>query len=336
MKKNTVMRPFARLLLGLWICLLIMGFTGCGAPGPVSKTDFCLDTVVTITLYNTDDQSILTDCFEQIRRYERLFSRYVPESDISRLNQAKGERVEIAAETAELLRIGIRYGQLSDGAFDITIAPVMDCWDFTGGSGLPETSTLQQAAALVDYTALQVEEEGGRFYAKLNNPEGAVDLGGIAKGYIADRLAGYLRDKGVTSALLDLGGNIYALGSKQGDPFTIGIRDPLDENNLAATVAAQDRSVVTSGIYERGFDENGVRYHHIVHPDTGMPVQNGLASVTIVSEKSVDGDALSTACFVLGREKGLALIEQLEGVEALFIDTSGNQYATSDLFVNNR
>ena len=155
-----------------------------------------------------------------------------------------------------------------------------------------------------------------------------MDLGAVAKGYIADRLAAVLRDNGVTSALINLGGNIYALGDKDGADWKIGIQSPRDGTALAATVRVQNKSVVTSGIYERGFEQDGVWYHHILDPKTGRPVQNGLASVTIVSDSSAEGDALATACFVLGEEKGIELIRRMPGVQALFIREDGTQTRT--------
>lgn len=315
------------------LCLAFLGSTGCrGESQPAGRSGFALDTAVSITLYAFADgalssQALLDGCFAELERYEQLLSAEREDSDIGRLNQAEGNPVPLSEETIELLQIGLQYGKLTNGALDITIRPASRLWNFQGSPALPDPADLSAAAALVDYRNLHLDG----LTAWLTDPDAAVDLGGIAKGYIADRLASYLTKNGVESALLDLGGNIVAIGDKEGEDWKIGVRDPSDENALAAVIPVQNASVVTSGTYERGFWLDGVRYHHLLEPKTGWPVQNGLSSVTIVSPLSVDGDALSTACFVLGEEKALSLIESLPDVEALFIRDDGSLSASSGL-----
>lgn len=313
-------------LLILFCCLFL---TGCAAVSPLAeKETVALDTVVKIALYDSDDTALVEGCLEQIRQLEQQLSRTVEGSDIQRLNTALGQPVTVSQDTAELLSTALHYSQLTAGAFDVTVAPVVDVWDFKSGNAAPPSQErITAALQTVGYSGLTVTGDK----AQLAQPNAAVDLGGIAKGYVADRCAAYLREQGVGSALIDLGGNIYALGSRDGKDWRVGIRDPEQEGALAAVVMVQDCSVVTSGTYERGFDHDGVRYHHILDPATGRPVQNGLASVTVVSENSAQGDALATACFVLGPENGLALAESLPGVEALFIAEDGTLTATSGL-----
>lgn len=305
------------------LCLLLLG--GCAAPTPLVRDTVAMDTVISISLYDKQDEALIAACFERLAEYEALFSRTDPESEVARLNAAGGKELPLSADTRELLALGKAFSERTGGAFDITIAPVSALWDFSSAT-LPDAAALADAAARVDWRALDVTQTGATLKEGM-----AVDLGGIAKGYAADRLAEYLRAEGVTSALLDLGGNVYALGDKNGKPFSVGIRDPQNEASLAAVVRVRDRSVVTSGVYERGFTKDGVRYHHLLDPKTGYPVQNGLASVTIVSERSVEADALSTACFVLGLQDGLALVEATDGVEALFIAADGTLTASSGL-----
>lgn len=315
------------------LCLALLGCAGCrGKNQPAARSGFALDTAVSITLYALSAdapsaEALLDGCFAELTRYEQLLSAEREESEIGRLNRAEGNPVTVSEETAELLQIGLRYGELTNGALDITIRPASRLWDFRGNPVLPDPAALSAAAELVDYRNLQLDG----FTARLADKSAAVDLGGIAKGYIADRLTSYLTENGVKSALIDLGGNIAVIGDKEGKDWKIGIRDPADNQELAAVIPVQNASVVTSGTYERGFWLDGVRYHHLLDPETGWPVQNGLASVTIVSPHSVDGDALSTACFVLGEEKALSLIESLPGVEALFIRDDGSLSATSGL-----
>lgn len=315
-----------KLAIILIFCFLL---TGCSrSERSVSKETVALDTVIKISLYNTDDTALIDACFQKIREYEALFSRTIENSDISRLNNAAGEWVTVSEETAALLTEAVCYGELSNGAFDITIASLMDCWDFKSDKSVPPSKDeLSKKLSLVNYKGISVKNK----QAKLSNPNASVDLGGIAKGYIADQLVVFLKENGISDALIDLGGNIYALGSKNNRPWRVGIRDPKNENELSAVVETTDCSVVTSGVYERGFTYNGTRYHHIIDPQTGFPVQNGLLSVTIISPNSAECDALATACFVLGKEKGIDLIESLNGVEALFIEEDGTITTTDHL-----
>ena len=320
-------KVFAAVLAGLYLC------TGCSAQKDLPKqteVGFYLDTVITLTAY-VEDAQVLKDALEECERYEQLLSRTVEGSDVWRINHAEGETVEVSDDTVAILQCAKRISELSDGAFDVTIAPVSTLWDFTSGSAvLPGEETITKAAELVDYTKITIE--GNR----VTLPSGMmIDLGGIAKGYIADRIKAFLEKRGVRHAILSFGGNVVAIGNKpDGSQWTVGIQD-IDKGIGTSMLKTRisGGSVVTSGIYERGFDLDGVRYHHLLSPETGWPVQNELASVTIISESSMEGDALSTAAFVLGQEKGLALIEGMKDVEAVFIGrdravtgTSGAKY----------
>lgn len=219
----------------------------------------------------------------------------------------------------DILERGIYYGRESDGAFDITIAPVTSLWDFTGENpSVPPEDELGEAVKRVDYQKISLED--GRVV--FQEPSMALDLGGIAKGYIADALKDYLTENGVKSGMINLGGNVLCIGKKpDGKPFHIGVQQPFaDRNETVAVVDVEDKSVVSSGIYERCFTgEDGRLYHHILNPKTGYSFDNELMAVTIISEKSVDGDGLSTSCFSMGLAEGMAYINSLDGVEALFI-----------------
>ncbi len=312
----------------LCVCVLLLCLCACGVQSaPPARTGFAMDTVVTISVYDAgkaDATAALDAAFAEITRLEALLSATKEGSDICRINQSNGQTVTVAQETADVLTLALRYAALSDGALDVTIRPLSVLWDFSA-ERLPVQEALRQAAALVDYRKLTVEGLSVTLAA------GAVDPGGIAKGYIGDRVAQVLQQQGVEAALIDLGGNIVTVGNKNGESFQIGIKDPQHTEQLCAVVQSQNGTVVTSGIYERGFDRDGVRYHHILDPKTGMPIQNGLASVTIVGKNSAEADALSTACFVLGEEKGTQLIAQLDGVEALWVRRDGTIAATDGL-----
>ena len=289
---------------------------------PISATAFKLNTVVTVTVYDSQDQEILDGALALCDEYERIFSRTLPESELYRLNEGQlqedGGNYSLSDPLAELTAAGLYYGDLSDGAFDISIAPVSSLWDFTSGEGtVPDSEAIAEALELVNYRDVTLEGNALHF-AK----EGMqLDLGAVAKGYIADRIKDYLLEQGVESAIIDLGGNILCVGSRPGgDPFRIGLQRPFaSRRETVATVEITDKSVVSSGIYERYFEEDGVLYHHILNPATGYPYDNGLVSVTIISDKSVDGDGLSTSCFALGLEKGMELINSLPDVQAVFI-----------------
>lgn len=311
----------------LLLCLaLSLGLTSCApaasqpTPTPEMKSQvaFYFDTVVTMQVY-TDDDSLLSDAARECQRYESLLSKTVEGSDVWNLNHANGERVAVSPETREVIEKALEYARLSNGAFDITIEPCVALWDFTGeGAGtLPDPDALADAAARVDWTQVDVNEEGVALPAGVT-----VDLGAIAKGYITDQIAAFLKDRGVESGYLNFGGNVLVLGSKpDGSPWRIGIQDPKGQRDQAilGAVPVRDQAVVTSGIYERGFDLDGVRYHHILDPATGWSVQNELAGVSIIADHAFDADALSTTVFAMGTEKGSALIESLDGIDAIFV-----------------
>lgn len=303
----------------LLTCIVIL-LSGCAftSKEPISKTGFYFDTVITITIYDTDNETLLDKCFSYCDSFEKQISRTIETSEISRINAAKGQPVEVSETTIELIQKGIEYGEITDGAFDITIAPLSELWDFKNNPGnVPSDNKILEALSHVNYEIIVIEGNT----VTLTDPNAAIDLGGIAKGYIADKLKEYLISEGVESALINLGGNILAIGEKPDNaPFNIGIQKPFDEQNETITsIAVRNSSVVTSGSYERYFEVNDKIYHHILDTKTGYPSDTGLLSVTILSDKSVEGDALSTACFALGLENGQKLIHSIQNVDAIFI-----------------
>ena len=309
----TIRRALAALLAAVLLTL-----SGCASAGAQkeSAVGFYLDTVITLTAY-VEDVQVLKDALKVCGEYERRLSRTIEGSDVWKLNHAEGMPVEVSGDTLKILDAARQVSELSGGAFDVTIAPVSTQWDFTSGAKVvPDADAIAEAVRKVDFTKIEVDGD------KVTLPAGMmIDLGGIAKGYIADAVKEYLAGRGVESAILSFGGNIVAIGEKPGGtPWKVGIQDidkPTGEYMLVALNFGG--STVTSGIYERGFEVDGVYYHHILDTSTGWPVQNELASVTIFSESSMWGDALATAAFALGTEKGMELIEGIDGVEAVFI-----------------
>ena len=316
MKTRMTKKLFCFLLTAVLISFLLPTAGFAAGVEKKSVSGFYMDTIITLTAY-VDDEDVLNDALRECGRYDRLLSRTQEDSDVWRINHAEGKPVTVSDDTIRILETAQKISALTDGAFDVTIAPCSTMWDFTSGEAvLPDAEELRAAAEKVDYTKLRIDGN------TVTLPEGMmIDLGGIAKGYAADQVKAFLADRGVKSAILSFGGNIVALGLKPGDkPWNVAIRDidggPADYMLISKNYGA---STVTSGIYERGFDLDGVRYHHLLDSSTGWPVQNELASVTIFSESSMMGDALSTTAFVLGTEKGCELIESLDGIEALFI-----------------
>ena len=317
-----------RALALVLILACALNLVGCASAQPKKQTavGFYLDTVITLTAY-VDDATVLNDALAECGRYEQLLSRTVEGSDVWRINHAGGQPVEVSNETLEILDVARQVSECSGGMFDVTIAPVSTMWDFTSGAAVvPEADAIAEAATLVDYTKVKTDD------GLVALPEGMmIDLGGIAKGYIADAVKGYLAERGVESAVLSFGGNIVTIGLKpDGSPWKVGIQDidkPTGEYMLVSL--NYGGSTVTSGIYERGFESGGVYYHHILDPNSGWPVQNELASVTIFSDSSMWGDALATAAFSLGTEAGTRLIEGIDGVEAVFIARDRSVSATS-------
>lgn len=291
-------------------------------PGsPISKSSFKLNTIVTITIYDSQDTSLLDGALALCDTYEAMFSRTKQDSEIAQLNS--GADITLSKDTLSLIQTGLDYAKLSDGAFDITIEPVSSLWDFTALSPkIPDSAAISSALKHVGWQKVQLN--GSKL--QLSDPAMGIDPGAIAKGYIADRIKDYLLEHGVKSALINLGGNLLLVGTKpDGANFKIGIQKPFkDRNESVAIMELSDVSIVSSGIYERYFIQEDTLYHHILNPATGYPYDTGLIAVTVITNASVDGDALSTAAFALGLEKGMELINSLEDVYAVFITEDDN------------
>lgn len=308
------------------ICMLmatILIFSGCSTKVSDSSSEdrkdaeaFALDTVVSFSVWDTKEE-VLNEAVSMCYKYDKLFSKSVAQSDVYKLNHSNGKPVEVDAETKYVIEKAVEYSKLSEGTFDITIMPVKELWDFKSENPkVPDEKTLNEAVSKVDYNNIVIDGN------KITLKNGAqIDFGGIAKGYIADKIKAHFKQNGVEKAIINLGGNVMMLGQKDKDTlWTVGIQHPDKERNESlATVKVKDKSIVTSGVYERYFKVGDKIYHHLLNPFDGMPANNGIASVTIISDNSMEGDILSTTCFVLGYEKGLALIESLEGVEAVYV-----------------
>ena len=308
-----------------------------GSQEPVSATAIKLNTAVTVTIYDSQDRELLTECMNVCDKYEKIFSRTASDSELYQLNHREltpvagtEDTFQISDPLAELIRKGLYYSKLSEGAFDIAIEPLTSLWDFTAEDPqVPEDRLIQKALTKCDYHNVSVSDNNEVI---LKTEDTAIELGAIAKGYIADRLKDYLISQGVKSAIINLGGNVLCIGGKPNDSsFKIGIQKPFaDRSETIAVMDIKDKSVVSSGVYERCFEQDGTLYHHLLNPRTGYPYDNGLIAVTIISDESVDGDALSTTCFALGLEDGMKLAESLDNVQAFFVTSDYEIHYTKD------
>lgn len=313
-----------------WMALflvMILVLQGCSQEEKtISETGFVIGTIVTIQLKGTDDEAIMEGCFDILSDVDSWMSLNVESSLINQLNNHAGQGpMEVDEEAFYVIKKAIEYGRISGGLFDVSMEPVIDLWGIgTDQAKIPNDEDLNTALSLVGYDKIILDES--RFSVDL--PEGmSIDLGGIGKGYAADLISEYLKDNKVSGGIINLGGNIVIMGSKEDNaPYRVGVQNPFEtRNDYFGVVEVIDKTVVTSGIYERNFEEDGILYHHILNPEDGYPMNNGVAGVTVITT-SIDADALSTVLFLSGIQDGLAIAESMEDVECIFVDEDKNVY----------
>lgn len=301
-----------KILIG---CVLAAGLLlgGCGTDAvpssSSSETDaqssqsqelYAMDTVMTLTAYVPQAKKALNDAADEIERLDALWSISSSDGDIARLNTDK--QATLSDDTIALLKRAQEISASTGGLFACTIEPVMEAWGFTNGNyTVPDDATLQSLLAHVDDTQIAIDGNTVTIPADVK-----VDLGGIAKGFTSDRVMELFSADGVTSGIISLGGNVQTLGTKpDGSLWRVGIQDPDDSSGIIATIEVADKAVITSGGYQRYFEQDGTTYHHIIDPRTGMPADSGLTSVTIVSDDGTLADGLSTSLFIMGKEAAL-------------------------------
>lgn len=297
------------------------------------SVNYGMNTVMTHKAYGKHAEASLKAVRSEAARLERLLSRFLPESVISRINQSAGKNsVRMSDEAYEVLSHAVEFSRCSGGLFDITIGPLVTLWNNCREiSSPPDEFRINEILPLINYEDLILNPSTKSIGLKAAGQ--SIDLGGIGKGYAGDKIKEIFESYGITSAYTNLGGNVVALGEKpDGSPWRVGIQHPRQENSIIGLVSVTDKAVVTSGDYERYFmDGNGKRYHHILDPSTGYPAESGLVSVTIVADNSMDADALSTVMFIAGMEKGLGILKRFSGVEAIFIDIDLRVHVTPGL-----
>lgn len=327
--------------------LLLGGCSGKSEEMATSKSGIYFDTSITLTIYHDEDNAPSDHIFEEVfdicANYQNICDAHTATSELSLLNQralnykTTGE-VDMYIVTEELYNMvlaGVNANTDYSREFDITIAPLISLWNFSDRLGsnsvaqtpIPDREDIMKV--LLNITShnliLSHNDHSNEYFIGFsgNNPNITIDLGALAKGYVADKIKDYLLENDVENALIDLGGNIYALGSHlNGDDFTIGIKKPYSDNSeYATTVDVSNKCVITSGVYERYFEHDGTKYHHILSPSTGYPAQSDLLSVSIISDSSLQGDILSTTCLLIGKDLATKLVEGLDNTSAIMITT---------------
>jgi len=305
------------------VATLLLGCSG--KYDAYKESRIALGTVVEITVAHGDEdvaRRAMARAFEEIERIEALLSTHRAGSETSRLNgSAKGERVPLSHEAFELLDRSRQISAKSGGAFDVTVGPLLELWNFSGGGTVPEGEDLDAALEKVGYMSLELDADTSTAWFQKDGMK--VDLGAVGKGYAVDRAVAILRDSGIERAIVDAGGDLRLLGGKPGKgTWRIGIRHPRKPGKLLVSLDLADASIVTSGDYERFFVADGKRYHHLIDPATGQPAR-GCQNVTVIAVKAAEADALATAAFVMGAREGIAFLRGQPGVEGIIVDTAG-------------
>lgn len=293
---------------------------------------FFLNSILTVDIRDdkVDKTKIEDRISQRVQQIEEEMSLHSKNSEVAAINLSAGDQpVKVSEDVFTVVQSAQHFSEVSQGAFDITVGDLVQLWGIgTEQEKIPTTDQIKESLDLVNYKEVELNEGERTVYLKHKGM--VMDLGAIAKGYAADAIREILVEHQVTSAVINLGGNVYVHGSKQGEPFNVGIQNPDGQNgSFIGIYQAMDQSIVTSGVYERYFEQDGKRYHHILSTKDGYPVDNGLVSVTIISRESMDGDALSTSAFALGLQKGMELVETLENVEGIFITDKNEIYRSS-------
>ncbi|GAA0856390.1 MULTISPECIES: FAD:protein FMN transferase [Clostridium] len=316
--------------------LLVFSFIGCTEKKkaePIHRTELFMGTAIKVTVYDKQDEEILDKVFKRIIEIEDLVSINKDNTEITNLNKNAGIKgVKLSEDSFNIIKKGLEYSKLSNGGYDVSIGPLVKLWSI----GLPEAKVpnkdeIKNVINKIDYKKVKVNDETKEVF--LEDKGMMLDLGSIAKGYAADEIVKVLKENNVKQAIIDLGGNIYALGLKDGDKdWKVGIQDPFTERgNVVGSVEVSNKSVVTTGIYERFIEKDGVKYHHILNPKDGYPYKTDIAGVSIIADKSVDADGLSTLVFTKGLDEGIKFIEDLDGVDAIFITNDRKVYTTKGI-----
>lgn len=302
-----------------------------------TETAFLMGTLIEISTYNEIDKELSKKAFERIKEIEsKMTINSENTSEIITLNNYSGKNaIKLSEDTFYVLSKGKYYSELSKGKFDITIGPLIKIWNIgTDNPTKPPQNLIDEKLNFVDYNMLELYNDNKS--AKLINENMVVDLGAIAKGYAADEAKKILIEGGINSAIINIGGNIITIGTKaNGDTWKIGIQNPFsNRGEYLGIVQLEDKAVVSSGDYEKYFEQDGIKYNHIIDPATGYPCNNELTAVSIITKDSIDADGLSTTAFLMGLKNGINFINTIDGVEAIFITKNKKIYCTEGIDKN--
>lgn len=313
------------------VLLTAAAITGCGADiqPPLYTSGFiAMDTYISLSLYGEKAEKTAAECKKEIERLEALFSVTDENSEISLINNSGGADAEVSEETAKLIALALDMGEASGGSLDITMYPVVKEWGFTTGEyKIPDFDTLSALLKKTGYENVRVEN------SVVTLPVGfKIDLGAVAKGYAGDKAIELLKDGGITSGLINLGGNVQTVGGKpDGTPWNVAVRDPFSEDNFGI-LKIKDKAVITSGNYERFFTEDNTVYHHIIDPADGCPADNGIVSATVIGEKGAVCDALSTALFVMGKDRAEEFWKSRGDFEMILVSDKREIFITEGIY----
>lgn len=310
---------------------LIILLSGCEKKEEAKTAEiYAMDTVMKLTVYGEEKEEAVKEARKLIQKYDALWSSDGKNSDIRKINESAGEFVAVAPETYELLQKSIAISEMTEGAFDVSIEPVVSLWGFDNKDyRIPDETKRKKAVQYVDYRKILLREPN-----QIKIEKGMkIGVGGIAKGYTSNKLMETFRSMKVSAAIVSLGGNVETFGEKSsGGLFRVGITNPLSSDLLLGTIELTDKAVITSGNYERYFEKDGVRYHHIMDRKTAAPAENDLASVTVIGEDGTMCDGLSTALFVMGKERALAFQKEHTEYDIILVTKNGDVISTEEGF----
>lgn len=330
-----------RYLKKTFILSLILSFvfSGCGKKvkilkEPIEKTDFVLGTICTVKVFDDVPSNVFDKVFERLKEIETKMTINAPNSEVDNVNSQSGIKpVKVSEDVYYVIKTGKEFGDISKGKFDITIGPLVKLWNIgTELARVPSPEEIKAKLPLINYKDIVLDDTNKTVFLKRKGM--IIDLGGIAKGYAADEVYRILKENNVEHAIINLGGNVFAMGNNPIEKrnWNIGVQDPFSERGeYIGILNITNKTIVSSGVYERYFIQNGKRYHHILDTKSGYPVDNNLVGTTIVADKSILADALSTTIFAAGIDNGLEIVKNLKGVEAIFITKDHKVYITPGL-----
>jgi len=329
--------------VALLIIAIIVGFilvlifaTGKYEKPSIIKSSYALGTIINFSVYGSKSEKAIEKAIEKLNDIDDKMSAFKEDSEISKITSKAGFAFEsVSEDTYLVIKKAVEYSKILEGTFDPTIRPLVNLWNIgTKEETIPEKSQIDETLKLVNYKDIILDENNHSIMLK--NMKQALDVGGIAKGFAADEARDIFYKHNIKSALIDLGGNIFALGSKEdGTSWKVGIQNPFKpRGEYVGILSVKNKSIVTSGNYERYFMKDGKRFHHILDPKTGYPSQSKIISATIISDNSIDGDGLSTGVYIIGIDKAIKIIESIDGIDAIFITEDKKIYKTSGIDKN--